>query len=65
MNVRYNEDKEHVEAILSALKQTMGYCPCRMDRTEETKCMCLEFREQIKNPEFEGLCHCGLYYKEK
>ena len=24
-----------------------------------------EFRDQIADPEFEGYCHCRLYYKEK
>ena len=24
-----------------------------------------DLREQIKDPEFEGFCHCLLYYKEK
>jgi len=27
--------------------------------------MCKEFREQIADPDFEGYCHCMLYYKEK
>jgi len=27
--------------------------------------MCREFREQIKDPDFEGYCHCMLYYKSK
>jgi hypothetical protein len=27
--------------------------------------MCKEFREQIADPEFEGYCHCLLYYKSK
>ena len=25
----------------------------------------LEFKAQIADPEFEGFCHCMLYYKEK
>ena len=47
------------------LKETGGYCPCRRERTEDTKCMCKEFREQIADPDFEGFCHCQLYYKSK
>ena len=31
----------------------------------ENKCMCKEFREQIADPNFEGFCHCMLYYKSK
>ena len=44
---------------------TLGYCPCRFQRIEENVCMCQEFRDQIADPEFEGFCHCRLYYKEK
>ena len=25
--------------------------------------MCKECREQIKDPNYEGFCHCMLYYK--
>ena len=42
-----------------------GYCPCVVEKNENTKCMCKEFREQIQDPDFEGYCHCMLYYKEK
>ena len=40
-------------------------CPCRLERTPENKCMCKEFRAQIADENFEGYCHCMLYYKEK
>ena len=65
MKIRINENAEIVETIKEGLKRTGGYCPCRMERTEEFKCMCKEFKEQIKDPNFEGYCHCLLYYKEK
>ena len=51
--------------IKEGLKRTGGYCPCKLGRTEDYKCMCLEFRNQIADPDFEGYCHCMLYYKEK
>lgn len=63
--VRLNEDRAVVERIREGLKRTGGYCPCRLQRTEDNKCMCREFREQIRDPNFEGFCHCMLYYKEK
>jgi ferredoxin-thioredoxin reductase catalytic subunit len=56
--IKVSEDKEVVEAIKEGLKKNGGYCPCRIERTSETKCMCKEFREQT-----EGECHCGLYVK--
>ena len=59
------EDKELVELIRQTLKQNGGYCPCALFKNEDTKCMCKQFREQIKDPNFEGFCHCMLYYKEK
>ena len=31
----------------------------------ENKCICQEFKEQMNDPDFEGYCHCLLYYKEK
>ena len=65
MKVRLNEDKDVVAKIREGLKRTGGYCPCRLARTEENKCMCEEFKRQIADPNFEGYCHCMLYYKEK
>ena len=65
MKIKLNEDEEIVKTIKEGLKRTGGYCPCRLDRTPGTKCMCSEFKEQIKDPDFEGYCHCMLYYKSK
>ena len=63
--IRLNTDAELVNAIREGLERTDGYCPCRRERKPEYKCMCEEFKEQIKDPEFEGYCHCYLYYKER
>ena len=65
MKIRFNENEELVKMIKEGLKESGGYCPCRRSRTEETKCICKEFRAQMEDPEFEGYCHCQLYYKEK
>lgn len=65
MAVRYNEDEEIVKKLKEGLKRKGGYCPCKLDRTEDNLCMCKEFREQIADPDFEGYCHCRLYYKSK
>ena len=61
--VTLNPDAEVVKTIKEGLKAKDGYCPCRIGRDEDNKCMCKEFREQIKDPNFEGYCHCMLYYK--
>ena len=65
ISVNTSEDKEVVAAIKEGLKKSGGYCPCRLERTEDNKCMCREFREQIADENYEGYCHCYLYYKEK
>ena len=64
MGVRLNENKEIVDTIRAGLKHKNGYCPCRLEQTEDTKCMCKEFRDQIADPNFKGYCHCMLYYKD-
>ena len=65
MKIVLNPDKETVKTIKEGLERTGGYCPCMAVRNEDTNCMCKQFREQIKNPDFEGFCHCMLYYKYK
>ena len=65
MNIKLNDDKEIVKTIKEGLKKNNGYCPCRVEKNEDTKCMCKEFREQIADSNFEGYCHCMLYYKSK
>ena len=65
MKVTLNENKEIVKLIQEGLEKKGGYCPCRLGKKEEYKCMCEEFKAQIKDPDFEGFCHCKLYYKSK
>ena len=63
MKIRYNENVELVERIKRGLEKKGGYCPCRLEKTDDNLCMCREFREQLNDPNFEGYCHCGLFYK--
>ena len=63
MKITLNPDEGIVRMIQAGLEERGGYCPCRREKTEENKCMCREFRDQIKDPTFEGYCHCMLYYK--
>ena len=48
----------NTDNIKQAVKDNDGYCPCRISKNKDTKCMCKEFREMS-----EGVCHCGLYQK--
>ncbi len=63
--IRLNENAEVVQTVKEGLKRTGGYCPCRLEQSESTKCICDEFLQQMADPEFEGYCHCLLYYKPK
>ena len=65
MAIKLNPDEEIVKIVKEGLKRTGGYCPCIREQSEDTKCMCKQFKEQIADPDFEGFCHCMLYYKEK
>ena len=59
MKIRLNPDQKYVKEIRRQLKENSGSCPCSLLKSEDTKCMCKEFREMES-----GMCHCGLYIKE-
>ncbi|MCD7861465.1 MAG: ferredoxin thioredoxin reductase catalytic beta chain [Oscillospiraceae bacterium] len=65
MKISLNPDEKIVQTVKESLRRTGGYCPCRLERTEDTKCMCREFRDQVADPDYEGFCHRYLYYKSK
>ena len=65
MKILLNPDNEIVKTVKEGLKAKGGYCPCRIAKTEDNKCMCKEFRDQIKDPDFEENCHLMLYYKQE
>ena len=65
MKITENKDTNVVKMIRDGLSRTGGYCPCKREQTPDTKCMCKEFRDQIKDPDYEGYCHCMLYHKAK
>ena len=56
MKININPDKEFVNDMRKALKDNNGFCPCSLEKNEDTKCK--EFREMAS-----GTCHCGLYTK--
>ncbi|MBE5742311.1 MAG: ferredoxin thioredoxin reductase catalytic beta chain [Clostridiales bacterium] len=65
MKITLNKDQEVVKTVREGLIAKGGYCPCRVGKKPEFKCMCEEFRTQIADENFEGYCHCKLFYKEK
>jgi len=43
-----------------AVAANAGYCPCKLFKNDDTKCMCKQFRDQVARHEA-GECECGLY----
>ena len=54
-----NPDEQTYKQVTQAVKDNSGYCPCKLEKNEDTHCPCKEFREDDKT----GFCHCGRYYK--
>lgn len=58
---------EQAKKIEQKLKENDGYCPCKLIKNDNTKCMCKEFRETIRDMKYDNdpnataTCHCGLY----
>ena len=38
-------DKESYENFKVSLKNNEGYCPCSIEKSEDTKCICKKMRE--------------------
>ena len=58
-----NQDGKLVKAVREGLVRKGGYCPCRLPKNPEFFCPCDEFKAQLADPGFPGLCHCRLYMK--
>lgn len=56
--IKLNPDIEKVKEVREALARNNGYCPCKIIKNTDTRCICKESREQDT-----GYCHCELYYK--
>ena len=52
-------DDEVYERVTKAVQENDGYCPCLLEKNEDTKCLCTSFKYQSKV----GKCHCGRYVK--
>jgi ferredoxin-thioredoxin reductase catalytic subunit len=63
MQVKKNPNwtKEQHDAFNEKLKGSGGYCPCSLIKSNDTKCICKEFRDKLDDPDFTGQCHCGRY----
>lgn len=62
IQIKQTEDKELLTEILKQLKENDHYCPCRLTKTSDDKCMCKAFRDIIST-NTPGIyeCGCGRY----
>ena len=58
-----NPDEKVVKVVREGLVRKGGYCPCRLPKNPEFFCPCDEFKGQLADKGYHGLCHCRLYLK--
>lgn len=59
--IKQNPNSDTFKTISDAVKENDNYCCCEIDKNEDTKCMCKNFREQEES----GFCHCARFLKIK
>ena len=61
MNLYKNPNEKELQEIVEAVEVNEGYCPCALEKNEDTKCPCKSFRTSEET----DFCHCGRFYKIK
>lgn len=58
-----NPDAKLAAAVRQGVIRKNAFCPCRLQKLPEFFCPCDEFKGQLRDPDYHGLCHCRLYLK--
>ena len=61
--VTVNPDAKLLATVRAGVVRKNGFCPCRLPKLPEFFCPCDEFKSQLRDPNYHGLCHCRLYLK--
>jgi len=61
--VKVNPDEKLASTVRAGVVRKNGFCPCRLPKLPEFFCPCDEFKAQLRDPSYHGLCHCRLYLK--
>lgn len=59
LKIIQNPDKEYFEKISQAVKDNNLFCPCCIEQTSDTLCICKDFKFQQEV----GFCLCKRYLK--
>lgn len=62
-NVTLNPDAKLAAMVRQGVVRKNAFCPCRLQKLPEFFCPCDEFKGQLRDPSYHGLCHCRLYLK--
>lgn len=62
-SVVVNPDEKIAGMVRQGVVRKNAFCPCRLQKLPEFFCPCDEFKGQLKDPSYHGLCHCRLYLK--
>lgn len=60
MKFQINHDRDLAREAIRQIKLNDGYCPCALEKNEDTKCMCKDFKDKLAQG-YKGECNCGLY----
>jgi hypothetical protein len=64
-----NPNEVFYEKITKAVEKNGYYCPCLINKSDDTICSCRDFRESflteedVNNGKFELFCHCKRFKK--
>lgn len=61
--IQPNPNTEVYNKVTLAVKNNDGYCPCLLEKNEDTKCVCTEFLTKVRNGE-KGFCRCGRFVND-
>ena len=51
---KLTDNKELLENLRQGFKNKEGYCPCKLEKSDDNICPCVEFINT-------GHCHCSLF----
>ena len=57
MKLKVIMESEEYKLFKDSLKNNNGYCPCSIEKSDDTKCICKKMRE-------EKICECEVYIWE-